>query len=135
MSLLSLLLGLMVSLPGPQQVRDETARRNARKEALGGFEISHIMVHGLLIPIPSFANHRREGRNPETIKIEVDGSADALRLFFSTAMPEFKWKPMGTINSPLCWRQVTTSIETVCVNIPEDGGKATLFVRSVGDAQ
>jgi hypothetical protein len=137
MGLLTLLLGLVISLAGPQQVsREETARRNARKEALGGFEISRIMVHDLLIPIPSFADHRREGRNPEIIKIEVQGSTDALRSFFATAMPEFKWKSMGTIDSR-CWTQVhpkNTSIETVCINIPEDG-KATLSVRSVGDAK
>jgi hypothetical protein len=139
MGVLSLLIGLMISLAGPQQVsREETAqtRRNARKEALGGFEISHIMVHDLLIPIPSFSNYRREGRNPEIIRIELQGSSDALRSFFATAMPEFKWKPIGLIESR-CWTQVhpkNTSIEHVCMNTPADG-KATLSVTSVTDAK
>ena len=137
MGALSLLLGLVISLAGPQQVsREETARRSARKEALAGFEITHIMVHDLLIPIPSLSNHRREGRNPEIIRIEVEGSTDALRSFFATAMAEFKWKPMGAID-PLCWTQVhpkNTSIERVCLHIPEYG-KATLRVTSVTDAK
>jgi hypothetical protein len=126
MDVLSLLLGLVISLAGPQEV----------SRTLGGFEISPIMVRDLLIPIPSFANHRREGRNPEIVKIEVQGSTDALHAFFITAMPRFKWKPMGTIDSR-CWTQVHpkhTSIETVCLNVPEDG-KATLTVRSLGDAK
>jgi len=137
MGVLFFLVGLVTSLAGPQQVsREGAARRKTRQEALDGFEISRIMVHDLLIPIPSFANPRREGRNPETIKIEVQGSTDALHSFFATAMPEYKWKPIGTIDSR-CWTQVhpkNTSIETVCINIPEDG-KATLSVRSVGDAK
>ena len=140
MSVLSLLLGLVVSLAGPQQVsREETdqkTRSNARKEALGGFEISRIIVHDLLIPIPSFSNYRREGRNPEIITIEAPGSTDALHSFFTTAMPEFKWKPMGPGGRP-CWTQVhprNESIESVCINIP-DYGKATLSVRSIADAK
>jgi hypothetical protein len=139
MGVLSLLLGLIISMAGAQQVsRQETAqaRSNARKAALGGFEISHILVHDLLIPIPSFSNQRREGRNPEIIRIEVDGSIDALHSFFTTAMPEFKWKPVGPIESR-CWTQVHpkhTSIERVCINTPEYG-KATLFVTSVADAK
>ena len=141
MGVLFLLLGLFISLAGPpQDSREETvqARSNARKEALGGFGISHIIVHDLLIPIPSSSNHRREGRNPEIISIEVQGSTDALLSFFLTAMPEFKWKPIGPfgIGRP-CWTQVHpkyTSIEQVCMNIPDDG-KATLFVRSVTDAK
>jgi hypothetical protein len=129
MGILSLLLGLAISLAGPQEV--------SRKEALGGFEINRIMVHNLLIPMPDSSTYRREGRNPEIIKIEVRGSADALRSFFATAMAEFKWKPVRDFGSRFCWTQVqpnNASIETVCVNIPEDG-KATLSVKSVGDAK
>jgi hypothetical protein len=128
-----MLLGLVISFAGPQ----ETTRGNARKEALGGFEIGRIMAHDLLIPIPSIASHSREGRNPEIIKIEVQGSMDALHSFFTTAMPEFRWKPTLPAGRP-CWTQVhpkNASIETVCITIPEDGGKATLSVKSVGDAK
>jgi hypothetical protein len=140
MGVLSLLLGLVISLAGPQQVsREETAQAtsNARKQALGGFEISHIMVHDLLIPIPSFSDYRREGRNPEIVRIDVQGSTDALHSFFLTAMPQFKWKPMGPFGGGRpCWTQVHpkyTSIETVCVNATD--GKVTLTVRSETDAK
>jgi hypothetical protein len=139
MGALCMVLGLVISLAGPQEVsRVETARGSARKEALGGFEISRIMVHDLLIPIPSSSSYRREGRNPEIIRIEAAGTTDALYSFFATAMPEFKWKPMGgPVSSRPCWTQVnakSTSIESVCMNISEDG-KATLSVRSVADAK
>ena len=128
MGVLSILLGLGISLAGPQG--------NARKEALGGFEISRIMVHDLPIPIPAVSNYRREGRNPEIIRIEAPGTTDALHSFFTTAMPEFRWKSMAPAGRP-CWTQAhprNTSIETVCMNIQEDG-IATLSVRSVADAK
>jgi hypothetical protein len=62
MGVLSVVLGLIISLAGPTSFAQEMARRNARKEALGGFEIGRIMAHDLLIPIPSIASHSREGR-------------------------------------------------------------------------
>jgi hypothetical protein len=110
---------------------NEAKRRRA--ELLGGYEVSEITVHDLTVPIPNFSSTRREGENPQIIKLETSsGTAENLRMFYLTTLSEYKWKPMGRIGSQ-CWTQQTktTTTERLCLDTDRYLGKATLYITTL----
>jgi hypothetical protein len=112
----------------------ESDKRRLRQEALGGFQISEIMVHDLRVPIPNGSSTRRSGMNPEIIKLAPSsGNSQAVMRFFSTALPEFKWKPMEGV-ATRCWTQVNAKAdrtERLCFDVDDPFGNASIYVTTV----
>lgn len=106
------------------------AKARARSEALGGFTISDITVHGLRVPIPNKSTYRREGTDPEIVKLEIPGGNSAIHQFFLTAMPEFGWKPIGL--GSRCWlhpNPTTEHDERLCLDV--ENLKTSMYVTSL----
>jgi hypothetical protein len=110
--------------------------KNLRSELLGGYQVSDIVVHGRLVPVPNGSIIKRQGENPSIIKLEGPfGVAGDLLQFFLTTVPEYKWEPFGSRSFARCARKPSVekpgSVEQLCIDVDRFEAKASLYMTTM----